>query len=127
MNTNYSSVNAPAHPGMIADQAPRHVVARILDEDAKFGIAAIIGATPGKTIKKPATGATAAQIEGVILNHGTVEHQHLTGGVALKEGTTCSVMAFGTVWVRVETDIDGRWPQGDLRQCTCTHHWRQCC
>lgn len=106
MNTNYSYVNAPAHPGMIADQAPRHVVARILDEDAKFGIAAIIGATPGKTIKKPVTGATAAQIEGVILNHGTVEHQHLTGGVALKEGTTCSVMAFGTVWVRVETDIE---------------------
>lgn len=106
MNTNYSYVNAPAHPGMIADQAPRYVVARILDEDAQFGIAAIFGATPGKTIKKPATGATGAKVEGVILNHGTTEHQHPSGEVALKKGTTCSVMTYGTVWVRVETDIE---------------------
>lgn len=106
MNTNYSYVNSPAHPGMIADQAPRHVVTRILDEDAKFGIASILGATPGRTIKKPAVGATSAKVEGVILNHGTVEHQHLTGEVALKAGTTCSVMVFGTVWVRVETGVE---------------------
>lgn len=106
MNTNYSYVNSPAFAGMIADQAPRHVVARVLDEDAQFGVAAIIGGTPGKTVKKPASSATAAQIEGVILNHGTIEQKHPSGDIVVEKGTTCSIMAYGTVWVRVEKDIE---------------------
>lgn len=106
MSTNYSYVNAPAFAGMIADQAPRHVVARILDEDAQFGVAVIFGETPGKTVKKPASGATAAQVEGVVLNHGTIEQQHPSGDIVVKKNTTCSVMAYGTVWVRVEKNIE---------------------
>lgn len=107
MNTNYSYINAPGHPGMIADQSPRRIVARLLDADVLgFGCGVVHGATPGKTVAIPTSTSVEADFEGVLVNHGTVEHAHITGGVAVKEGTTCSVMRYGTIWVRVETDIE---------------------
>lgn len=105
MNTNYSYVNAPAHPGMIADQAPRHIVARLLDADANFGIGVVTGKQLGSSVKIPtAVDNTFEKFEGVLINHGTVEHEHLTGAVKVRAGTTCSVMRYGVVWVRIEPE-----------------------
>lgn len=79
------------------------IVARLNDEETgkmKFGVGVVQGANAGKSVKVPASGATAAQFEGVVVYTANRELTY-EGATNLRKGTPLSIMNYGKVWVRV--------------------------
>lgn len=110
----YGYSTAKAVPGAKVNLADDEVIARQNEEKAgvlKCGMAVMVGATAGSTVKKPVTGCTSAQIEGVVLANANNE-QDIDGVVQIKNGATVGVMKRGNVWGRVAADVTPKY--GDL-------------
>ena len=69
----------------------------------KYGMAVMVGTTPGSTVKKPA-GATKDQIEGVVVCHPNTE-QDMEGKVVVKQNASLGIMKEGCIWGRLATDV----------------------
>lgn len=99
---NYDYGTAKGVPGGKFDIAYDEVVTRKNEEEngvLKYGMAAMAGTSAGVTVKVPATGATLAQFEGVVLAAANTE-QDMDGVVLVKKGTSVGVMKKGKVWGR---------------------------
>lgn len=70
----------------------------------KFGMAVMVGTTPGLTIKVPVSGCTAEQIEGIVLHHANTE-QDMKGNVVVHENASLSILKKGNVWGRIASDV----------------------
>lgn len=69
----------------------------------KYGMAAMVGTTAGTDVKVPATGCTAAQIEGIVLHAANTE-QDMKGKVVVPEGASVGILRKGHVWARIASD-----------------------
>lgn len=100
---NYDYGTAKGIPGGKVDIAYDEVVTRKNEETdgvLKYGMAAMAGTTPGTTVKVPATGATKAQFEGIVLAAANTE-QDMDGVVLVKKGASVGIMSKGKVWGRI--------------------------
>jgi hypothetical protein len=92
----------------LSDIAPYAVVSRINGEASsealKFGMGAKVGSKPGVNVLAPATGRTAAQFEGVVLN-GFTQQMNSAGDVKVESGQTVGILRYGNVWVRVPDGV----------------------
>lgn len=82
------------------------VVTRMNEEEdgvLKYGMAVMVGTTPGQTIKV-AKSATADQIEGIALCHPNTE-QDMYGKVVVKKGASIGVMKTGHIWGRLADSV----------------------
>jgi hypothetical protein len=68
----------------------------------KYGMAAMIGTAVGSGVKLPVAGATAKQIEGIVLRAANTE-QDMTGAVVVKKGASVGIMRKGHIWARTAT------------------------
>lgn len=94
-------------PGGKVDIAFDEVVTRINEaEDGalKFGMAAVVGSSPGHNVTVPGTGATAGGFDGVVLHHPNTEHGQ-DGVVRIKKDATVGIMRKGHVWARTADGI----------------------
>ena len=102
----YGYSTPKAVPGAKVDLVHDEVITRMNEaEDGalKYGMAVMVGTTPGQTVKVP-NGATAEQIEGVVLCHPNTE-QDTKGNVVVKKGVSVGVMKEGRIWGRLATDV----------------------
>lgn len=87
-------------PGGIYDLAP-YAVDSFINEAAngvmKFGMGVVKGAKPGIGIDVPASGAAAADFEGIVTNRRTSENA-MFGGVELNNGITLGIMRYGRIY-----------------------------
>lgn len=101
LNYNYST---PAGvPGGKFDIAVDEVVTRNNESNdgvMRYGMAVAQGATAGKTVKVPAAGTTAKQIEGVAIALPNTE-QDTAGDVIIKKNRSLSIMRKGNIWGRL--------------------------
>ena len=100
----YSTPKAVA--GAKVDLSHDEVITRMNEaEDGviKYGMAVMVGTTPGQSVKV-VNGATAAQIEGVVLCHPNTE-QDTKGNVVVRKGVSLGVMKKGRIWARLATDV----------------------
>lgn len=67
------------------------------DGVVKFGMGVVKGTTAGKQVKAPASGAAAADFEGIVTNRRTTENA-IDGGVLVKKGATLGVMRYGRIF-----------------------------
>lgn len=89
-----------------ADIAFDEVITRKNEEEngvLKYGMAAMVGTAAGSGIKVPATGCTAAQIEGIVLRAANTE-QDMEGNVVVKKNASVGILRKGYVWGRLATD-----------------------
>lgn len=106
MQLEYSYSTPKGVPGGKVDIGFDDVASRQNEEEngvLKFGMAAMTGTYPGTTVKVPASGATRADIEGVVLSHPNTEKDR-DGNVIVRKGATVSVMRRGRVWGRISGD-----------------------
>ena len=90
-------------PGGIVDLTPHAIDALINEEDTglmKPGYGVVNGTIAGVNIKIPASGATAADFAGVVVNGRTFEHD-LDGLIRIAKSATVGVMRYGRIYVRV--------------------------
>lgn len=105
--TTYGYSTPKGVPGGKVDLFHDEVITRMNEaEDGvlKYGMAVMVGTTPGQTVKLPVSGATAKQIEGVLLCHPNTE-QDMEGNVIVKKGVSVGVMRTGRIWGRLATDV----------------------
>ena len=69
----------------------------------KYGMAAQIGDVPGVDVKVPATDATAADMDGIVVRTSATE-QDREGHVVVRSGASVNVMKKGKVWGRISSD-----------------------
>ena len=70
----------------------------------KFGMAVMVGTTPGLTVKIPTDGCKTEQIEGIVLHHANTE-QDMKGNVVVRENASISILKKGHVWGRLASDV----------------------
>jgi hypothetical protein len=70
----------------------------------KYGMAVMVGTTPGASVKLP-TNATADTIEGIVLRAANTE-QDMSGTVVVKNGASVGVIKKGSVWGRTVSDCE---------------------
>lgn len=108
VQTSYNFATPKGVAGSLFDLAPYSIDSRINGEaDAgvlKFGMGAIQGTAPGSDVKVPATGATAATFEGVVLN-GFNTQQTMQGVVEILPSQTVGILRYGKAWARIKTGI----------------------
>lgn len=95
-------------PGGKYDLSLDEVITRTNEEEdgvLKFGMAVMVGTTPGATVKIPAPGATAEQIEGIVIHAANTE-QDMKGNVVVLNNASVGVMRYGKVWARVAEGIE---------------------
>lgn len=100
----YSTPKAVA--GAKVDLSHDEVVTRMNeaeDSKLKYGMAVMVGTNPGQTVTVP-NGATAEQIEGVVLCHPNTE-QDMKGNVVVKKNVSLGIMTQGRIWARLATDV----------------------
>lgn len=94
------------HPGLIFDIAPYEINSLLIEEEVdgkiKFGMGVVAGEIAGKTIKLPT--ANTDIFEGAVVTN--VHELDMKGNVVLEKGTSCSVMRYGRMWVRVDEDVE---------------------
>ena len=73
------------------------------DGVVKFGMGVVKGTAAGKQAKAPASGATAADFEGIVTNPPTTENA-IEGGPVVKKGMTLGVMRYGRIFGLLATD-----------------------
>lgn len=108
VQTSYNYATPRGVAGSLFDLAPYSIDSRLNGEPAvgalKFGMGAVQGATPGSDVKIPATGATAATFEGVVLN-GFNTQQNMDGVVEILPSQTVGILRYGKAWARIITGI----------------------
>ena len=104
--TTYKFGTAMGAAGGIVDLAP-YAIDTFMNEEANgamdFGVAVVKG-TKKTQIKKPASGAAAADICGVTVNNRTTEMDRL-GNVEMLNNKPVGVMRYGRIYVRVATGV----------------------
>ncbi len=70
------------------------------DGDLKFGMGVVTGTNKGVQVNLPATGATLASFEGIVLNGHNTE-MDMAGNLALKNDVIVGVITHGRVWARI--------------------------
>lgn len=105
--TNYNYSTPKGVPGAKADITMHEEVVTRMNEEAdgtlKYGMVAMIGTTPGHNVKV-ANGATAVQIEGVVLHAANTE-QDMNGNVLVRQNTSVGIIRKGHVWGRIATGV----------------------
>ena len=103
----YSQSTPKGVPGGKFDISYDEVVSRVNQEAEdgvlKFGMAAQTATDAGIGVKVPVSGATASQIEGLVLRSGVTERD-LQGRVNIRSGATVGVMTRGRAWGRIASD-----------------------
>lgn len=66
----------------------------------KYGMAAMVGTSRGISVKVPATGATADQIEGIVLHAANTE-QDMKGKVVVPNNASVGILRKGRIWGRI--------------------------
>lgn len=105
--TSYGYSTPKGVPGGMYDISFSEVVTRNNEEEdgaLKYGMAVMVGTTPGTTVKKPVAGTTADQIEGIAIAAPNTE-QDMKGNVVVRNGVSLNVMKKGGVWGRLATDV----------------------
>lgn len=95
-------------PGLLVDRADYNAVTRRNAADTGkmfFGYGVVQGDEPGKNIALPATGATAATFEGVVMYSANVEMDD-DGAVLLRNGQILDVCNSGKLWVQITDDAE---------------------
>ena len=69
----------------------------------KYGMAAMVGTSKGTGVKVPTTGATAEQIEGIVLHAANTE-QDMKGKVVVPNNASVGILRKGHVWGRIASD-----------------------
>lgn len=93
--------------GGIVDLAPYAIDTFLNEEDngvMLFGIGVVKGTKAGTEIAKPASGATAADFEGITVNNLTTEYD-MDGKVRILKASAVGVMRYGRIYARVMTGI----------------------
>lgn len=70
----------------------------------KPGMGVVRGTTAGSDVKLPATGATAATFEGIVVNGRTKENT-MVGGPELKKGCSVGVMRYGRIFGQLAASV----------------------
>lgn len=108
MQMNYSYQTPKGVPGGLADIAPYAINSRLNGESEagilKFGMGAVYGDDPGKTVAVPDSTAVSNKFEGVVLTSFT-QQQALEGGVKIYPKQTVGILRYGYAWARVAPDI----------------------
>lgn len=94
--------------GGIVDLAPYAIDTFLNEEETgamKFGVGVVKGTKPGTNIKLPATGATAAQFEGITVNNRTTEYD-LEGNIRVIKSAAVGVMRYGRIFGRLAADVE---------------------
>ena len=102
----YSYSTRKALPGAKADIRFDEVVTRRNEEAdgvLEYGMAVQAGTTPGVTVKVPVSGATAGQIEGVVLRVANTEEDR-KGTLIVPGGAALGIMKAGRIWARLASD-----------------------
>ena len=102
----YSYRVKKALPGAKADLRFDEVVTRRNEEAdgvLEYGMAVQAGASPGVGVKIPVSGATAGQIEGVVLRVANTE-ENRQGDVVVPGGASLGIMKAGRIWARLASD-----------------------
>jgi len=103
--TSYKFFPAIGVAGGIVDLAP-YAVDTFKNEEATgamlFGLGVVKGTAAGQQVKKPVSGSTAADFEGVAVNNLTTEYD-MEGKIHILNGAPIGVMRYGRVYVRVAT------------------------
>ncbi len=103
----YSYTTPKGAPGEKFDISFDEVVTRMNQEAEdgvlKFGMAAQTGDVPGVGIKIPVTGATANDIEGIVVRAANTERD-MQGRVIVRSGASVGVLRRGKVWGRIASD-----------------------
>ena len=69
----------------------------------KYGMAAMVGTSKGTGVKVPATGATADQIEGIVLHAANTE-QDMKGKVIVPNNASVGILRKGRIWGRTSKE-----------------------
>ena len=102
----YSYSTRKALPGAKADIRFDEVVTRRNEEAdgvLEYGMAVQVGATPGVTVKVPVSGATAAQIDGVVMRVANTEEDK-NGTLIVPGGAALGILKAGRIWARLASD-----------------------
>lgn len=70
----------------------------------KFGMGVVVGTTKGTQVKLPASGASIANFEGIVINGNSTEMDK-AGDVVVKKEDTVGVLTHGRVWARIKAGI----------------------
>lgn len=100
--------------GGIVDIAPYAIDTFLNEEDTgnmKFGVGVVKGTKAGKEVKIPASGATAANFEGVTVNNLTTEYD-MEGKINIRKAAAIGVMRYGRIYARVMTGITPAYGDG---------------
>ena len=88
------------------DIAFDEVVTRKNEEEdgvLKYGMAAMVGTAKGIGVKVPVSGATAEQIEGIVLHAANTE-QDMKGRVVVPNNASVGILRKGRIWGRIASD-----------------------
>lgn len=103
---NYGYGTPKGVAGGKVDIAYDEVVTRMNEEAdgvLKYGMAAMVGASKGIGVKVPASGATADQIEGIVLHAANTE-QDMNGKVVVPNNASVGIIRKGRIWGRLASD-----------------------
>lgn len=93
--------------GGIVDLAP-YAIDTLKNEEENgvmlFGVALVQGTAIGVQVKKPVSGSTADNFEGIAVNNLTTEYD-LDGKIRILKGSPIGVMRYGRVYARVADDV----------------------
>lgn len=101
VQTKYGYATGKGIAGGIFDMFHYPVESRFNEEEngvLRFGVGVVRGSIAGSNIKLPATGATAADFEGVVVN-GFSNQQDLEGKLHILNNQNVGVMRKGKIWV----------------------------
>ncbi|MCI9009429.1 MAG: hypothetical protein HFI13_15225 [Lachnospiraceae bacterium] len=93
-------------PGGKYDLSSDEVITRTNEEEdgvLRFGMAAMVGTTPGTTVKVAGAGATKQNIEGIVLAAENTE-QDRKGRVVVPNNASVGIMTRGKIWGRISSD-----------------------
>ena len=102
----YSYSTPKALPGAKADIRFDEVVTRRNEEAdgvLEYGMAVQVGTSPGATVKVPVSGATAAQIDGVVMRVANTEEDK-NGTLIVPGGAALGILKAGRIWARLASD-----------------------
>lgn len=105
--TNYTYFPQHGAPGGIVDVSPLAINSRSVENDTGVvfpGMGVVTGTTAGVQVKLPASGATAATFEGVVVNGRTTERD-LAGDLYVRHNAAVGVARWGRIYVRVPSGV----------------------
>ncbi len=104
--TSYSFKTAKGIAGGIYDLSVHTIATRRNEEETgkmTFGVGVVKGTTAGQQVKLPASGAQAADFDGIVINGGTTE-ENMAGEINVLKDVALGVMKLGHVWVKLSDE-----------------------